>query len=73
MMKMTERKLRVAREKAEQAFTESMRREAAFIEERNRIRSANDEKTARLRALRLAKEADDKETAEALTASPVSD
>jgi hypothetical protein len=69
-MKMTERKLRVAREKAEQAFTESTRREAAFIEERNRIRSANDEKTARLRALRLAKEAVDKEAAAGLAASP---
>lgn len=39
------------------------RTESAFQKERARIRAANDEKTARLRGLRLAKEAADRETA----------
>jgi hypothetical protein len=44
------------------------RTENAFLRERNRIRAANDEKTARLRALRLAKEARDREVAVAAAA-----
>jgi len=42
---------------------------SAFEKERNRIRLANDEKTARLRGLRLAKEATDREAAAAVVAA----
>jgi hypothetical protein len=42
---------------------------SAFEKERNRIRLANDEKTARLRGLRLAKEAQERDAAAALLAA----
>lgn len=45
------------------------RSETAFHAERNRIRIANDEKTARLRGLRLAKEAAEREAAAAFAAA----
>ncbi len=45
------------------------RTSSAFEKERNRIRLANDEKTARLRGLRLAKEAADRDAAAAIVAA----
>jgi len=45
------------------------RTESAFQKERNRIRAANEEKTMRLRGLRLAKEATEREAAAAFAAA----
>jgi hypothetical protein len=42
---------------------------SAFEKERNRIRLANDEKTTRLRGLRLAKEAADRNAAASIVAA----
>ena len=42
------------------------RTESAFLKERERIRALNEEKTTRLRTLRLAKEATDRAAREAL-------
>ncbi len=42
------------------------RTESAFQKERDRIRTANNEKTVRLRALRMAKEAGEREAAAVL-------
>jgi len=46
------------------------RTETAFLIEKNRIQAANAEKTTRLKALRLAKEARDRELAAAAPAKP---
>ena len=53
-----------ARGRAEAVFTASEQRDAAVHEQIRKERAASDAKTARLRALRLAKEAADKTTAE---------
>lgn len=53
-----------ARGRAEAVFTASEQRDAAVHEQIRKERAASDAKTARLRALRLAKEAADKATAE---------
>ena len=52
---------------AKQAKTQ--RTDSAFEKERDRIRAANDEKTKRLRGLRLAKEAADREALEKAAAA----
>ena len=62
-MKITERRTQDSKVKADKAHTQSAQRDAAFFKERERVKTLNDEKTARLRALRLAKEAVDKEAA----------
>ena len=46
------------------------RTETAFLIEKNRIQAANTEKTARLKGLRLAKEARDRELAAAMPVKP---
>ena len=53
-----------ARGRAEAIFTASEQRDAAVHEQIKKERAASDAKTARLRALRLAKEASDKAAAE---------
>jgi len=53
-----------ARGRAEAMFTASEQRDAAVHEQIKKERAASDAKTARLRALRLAKEAADKAQAE---------
>ncbi len=53
-----------ARSKAEQKFANLTRKDTEARKERERAYNAGQEKTARLRALRLAKEAADKEAAE---------
>ena len=47
----------------ERAAKQERKGDTAFLIERKRIQVANDEKTARLRGLRLAKEAADREVA----------
>ena len=54
-----------ARGRAEAIFTASEQRDAAVHEQIKKERAASDAKTARLRALRLAKEAADKAGAQA--------
>lgn len=52
-------------------FEKSSRTDTEFQKERARIRAANDEKTTRLRALRLEKEATERQAAaEAAAANP---
>jgi hypothetical protein len=51
--------------------TKHSQTDSAFLKERARIRAANDEKTARLRALRLAKEATERQAAAAAEAEGV--
>lgn len=53
-----------ARGRAEAMFTASEQRDVAMQEQIKKQRAANDAKTARLRALRLAKEAADKAQSE---------
>ena len=50
-----------ARRKAEAKLAQSQLQDKAFFKERKRIEAVNAEKTARLKALRLAKEALDRE------------
>ena len=59
-----------ARRAAEGAMGQAKQKEPAYLVERKRIQTANDEKTARLKALRLAKEARDRETAAANPVPP---
>jgi len=55
-----------ARGKAQKYFTQSEQRDTLVKQEIEKERAATDAKTARLRALRLAKEAADREAAEKL-------
>ena len=57
-----------ARQKAQDKFAKNQPRDSAFIQEKKRIEAINAEKTARLRGLRLAKEAAEREVAEKLAA-----
>ena len=57
-----------ARGKAQKYFTQSEQRDTLVKQEIEKERAATDAKTARLRALRLAKEAADREVAEKLAA-----
>jgi hypothetical protein len=59
-------RLRVGGQRAKNAFVSETQRDAKFFKEREHERSVNAEKTKRLRALRLEKEAADKEAAEAI-------
>jgi hypothetical protein len=56
-MKVTQRREQEAAAKASLREAISSQREAAFWEEYHRRKGANDQKTARLRSLRLAQEA----------------
>ena len=56
------------RSKAEEKFAQAQRREKKAMEERRKREQAADEKMARLRALRLSKEAADKKLALAAAA-----
>jgi hypothetical protein len=58
-----------ARRNAEALLNQSRKRESNFVQEQAREHDAMVEKTARLRALRLAKEAEDREAA-ALAPAP---
>jgi hypothetical protein len=58
-----------ARRNAEAMLNQSRKRESSFMQEQAREHDAMVEKTARLRALRLAKEAEDREAA-ALAPAP---
>jgi hypothetical protein len=58
-----------ARRNAEAMLNQSKKRESTFMQEQAREHDAMVEKTARLRALRLAKEAEDREAA-ALAPAP---
>lgn len=57
-----------ARGKAQKYFTQSEQRDTLVKQEIEKERAATDAKTARLRALRLAKEAEDRAAAEKLAA-----
>ena len=57
-----------ARSKAEEKFAKFKQQEKQALKERDKAQKATEEKTARLRALRLAKEAADKEQADKLAA-----
>lgn len=57
-----------ARGKAQRYFTQSEQRDTLIKQEIEKERAAVDAKTAKLRALRLAKEAADREAAEKLAA-----
>ena len=57
-----------ARGKAQKYFTQSEQRDTLVKQEIEKERAATDAKTAKLRALRLAKEAADKEEADRLAA-----
>lgn len=52
-----------ARRKAQEHFDKVKRHDAEIVKEREKLQQADAEKTARLRALRLAKEAADKAAA----------
>ena len=60
--------LNTARSKAEERFAKAKQQATHALKEREKADKALDEKTARLRALRLAKEAADKEAAESAAA-----
>jgi hypothetical protein len=55
-------KIEKATQTAKDKFARAVEREADFRRERQKLRDADAAKTARLRALRFAKEAADKET-----------
>jgi hypothetical protein len=61
-----------ARGKAQKYFTQSEQRDTLVKQEIEKERAAIDAKTAKLRALRLAKEAADKEAADKLAAEQAS-
>jgi hypothetical protein len=67
-MAQTERQAQEARRVFAKKVASAEQRDAAYLIERRRIQKANDEKTARLKALRLAKEAAERVTAEAAAA-----
>lgn len=54
---------RAPRASAEESRSRAVQREAEFFKERKRVQDANQAKTMRLKALRLAKEAVDREAA----------
>jgi hypothetical protein len=60
--------LTTTRSKAEERFAKVRHQETQALKEREKADKAINDKTARLRALRLAKEAADKEAAEAAAA-----
>ncbi len=57
------------RRRAQEKSAKAEKREKYLLKEKNKAISAMASKTARLRSLRLAKEASDKETAEKLVAT----
>lgn len=59
-----------ARRKAQEHFDKIKRRDAEAVKERERLQQADAEKTDRLRALRLAKEAAEKEALAFKAAQP---
>jgi hypothetical protein len=68
-MSKTPTRTSAARRNAEALLSQSRKRESSFMQEQAREHDAMVEKTARLRALRLAKEAEDREAA-ALAPAP---
>jgi hypothetical protein len=64
MMKSREVRDEAARRKAQDQFAKVKQRDADALKDREKVQAAEAAKTARLRALRLAKEAIDKDTAE---------
>ncbi len=52
-----------ARRRAQEHFSKAQERESAFVREREKAEAAQAAKTARLRALRLAKEEEDRRNA----------
>jgi len=50
-------KMTFERSKAEEKFTQTLKADKEFVSEKERVRKVNQEKIARLKALRLAKEA----------------
>ncbi len=61
MMKSERSRTEDARRRAQEQFAKTKQRNADTLKDRERVRQATAAKTARLRALRLAKEAADKE------------
>ena len=68
-MNKTPTRTSAARRNAEAMLNQNRKRESSFMQEQAREHDARVEKTARLRALRLAKEAEDREAA-ALAPAP---
>lgn len=64
MMKSREVRDEAARRKAQDQFAKVKQRDAEALKDREKVQAAEAAKTARLRALRLAKEAIDKEAAD---------
>jgi hypothetical protein len=64
MMKSREIRDEAARRKAQDQFAKVKQRDAEALKDREKVEAAEAAKTARLRALRLAKEAVDKEVAD---------
>ncbi|MHB1203938.1 MAG: hypothetical protein ACYCZX_00100 [Rhodospirillaceae bacterium] len=67
-MAQTERQAQEARRVFAKSAARIEQRDTGYLLERRRIQKANDEKTARLKALRLGKEAADRIVAEAAAA-----
>lgn len=67
-MAQTERQAQEARRVFAKSAARTEQRDTGYLLERRRIQKANDEKTARLKALRLGKEAADRIVAEAAAA-----
>ena len=67
-MAQTERQAQEARRVFAKTAARAEQRDAGYLVERKRIQKANDEKTARLKALRLEKEAGERLAAEAAAA-----
>ena len=59
-----------ARSKAEQQFTASRKKDQETLKQKQQIERERDEKTARLKELRLAKEAADRQADEDTTSKP---
>jgi hypothetical protein len=64
MLKSREVRDEAARRKAQDQFAKVKQRDAEALKDREKVQAAEAAKTARLRALRLAKEAIDKEAAD---------
>jgi hypothetical protein len=65
MIRSTEARAEAARRQAQDAFTRGRAKEAEIVKEREKGFAAQTQKTARLRALRLAREANDQAVATA--------
>jgi hypothetical protein len=70
MSKLTEQRDQLARREAQDMFALARSKDAEIVKEREKAFSAQAQKTTRLRALRLAREAEERAAAAASAAAP---